>query len=73
MESILLSLPLAFQMCGADEVERQMAPDRVIEAVDVMGDRSPCPEDGAPDELGFQCLEERLDHRIVITIAFSGH
>ena len=45
-----------------------MAPDRIVEAVDITADRElslgSCLEDGAPDEFGFQRLEERLDHRI---------
>src|SRR3954466_6887436 len=30
-------------------------------------------EDGAPDELGFQGLKERLHHGIVVAIPFAGH
>jgi hypothetical protein len=30
-------------------------------------------EDGVPDLLRFQGLEEGLDHRIIITIPFPGH
>ena len=54
-----------------------MAPDRVVEAVDVTADgvlgRGSGVEDGAPDELGFQRFEERPGPRIVVTIAFAGH
>jgi len=54
-----------------------MAPDRVVEAIDVTADgvlgRGSDAEDGAPDELGFQRFEERPGHRIVVTIAFAGH
>ena len=30
-------------------------------------------EDGTPDELGFQGLEERLNHGVVVTISLAGH
>jgi hypothetical protein len=54
-----------------------MTPDWVVEAVDltaegVLGLGSGL-EDGAPDHLGFQGLEERLDNRVVVTIAFPRH
>lgn len=59
------------------EVVRRMAPDGIVEAVDVtadgvlgLGSRL---EEGAPDELGFQCFEERLDHGVVIAVAFAGY
>jgi hypothetical protein len=54
-----------------------MAPDGIVEAIDIpadsvlgLGSRL---EDGAPDEFGFQCFEERLDHGVVIAVAFAGH
>jgi hypothetical protein len=46
-----------------------MAPNRVVEAVDVSGNVPLCigaGEKGGPlDQFGFQRLEECLDHRIV--------
>ena len=46
-----------------------MTPDGVVEAVDVTADRllglGSGLEDGAPDQLGLQGLEEGLDHGIV--------
>ncbi len=53
----------------ACEVERGMAPDGVVEAVDVSADGlcgfGACFEGSAPGEFGFQRLEERLDHGVV--------
>jgi hypothetical protein len=57
-----------FELNGADEVEGRMAPDRIVESVDVAPDRllgfSPALEDGAPDQLEFQSLEEGLDNSV---------
>ena len=57
----------------ADEVERRVAPDGVLEAVDVATDRvgrlGPALECHAPDEFGLQRLEEGLDHRVVEAIS----
>jgi len=54
-----------------------MAPDGIVEAVDISGNRRlglvACVEDGAPNELGFERLEECFDHRIVVAVAFAGH
>ena len=54
-----------------------MTPDRIVEAIDVtadcrlgLGSRL---EDGAPDQFGFQGLEEGLDHRVVEAVSFPGH
>ena len=45
-----------------------MTPDGVVEAVDVLTNRllslGSGLEDGAPDQLGFQALEEGLDNGI---------
>ena len=45
-----------------------MAPDRIVEPVNVAGNGlvglSAGAEDGPPDELGFQGLEERLHHGV---------
>ena len=30
-------------------------------------------KDGRPDELGFQGLEERLHHGVVVAISLAGH
>lgn len=54
-----------------------MAPDGVVEAVDVAADgvlrlQAGC-EDGAPDELGFQGFEERLHHGVIVAISPAGH
>ena len=54
-----------------------MAPDGIVEPVDaaanglvgiVVG-----VQDGPPDALGFQGLEERLDHGVVVAIPLAGH
>src|ERR671921_2225986 len=54
-----------------------MTSDRIVEAVDVTPDRllglGSGLEDGAPDQLGFQALKERLDHRVVKAIPFPRH
>ena len=46
-----------------------MAPNGVVEAVDVAGDGllgfSPGLEDGTPDEFGLQRLEEGLDNGVI--------
>ncbi len=64
-----------FELKRADEVERRMAPDRVVEAVDISTDRGgrlgPGLEDGAPDEFGFQGLEEALDHGIIVAVSLA--
>ena len=54
-----------------------MAPDGIVEPVDVAGD-SPLGfpasvEDSPPDELGFQRFEERLHHGVVIAVPLAGH
>ena len=53
-----------------------MAPDGIVEPIDVAAN-GPVGfvagvEDGPPDELGFQGLEERLDHGVVIAIPLAG-
>jgi hypothetical protein len=54
-----------------------MAPDGIVEPVDVAGDSQlgfPAgAEDGPPDELGFQRFEERLHHGVVIAVPLAGH
>ena len=53
---------------GALEPKRRMSPDGVIEPADVSGDGVICLLAGLPgdrpDQLRFNGLEERLDHRI---------
>ena len=54
-----------------------MAPDGVVEAVDIAGNGLrgfvAGVEDCSPDELGFDGLEERLDHGIIVAISLSRH
>ena len=54
-----------------------MSTSRVIEAVDVFEDRhlslSASFPGAPPDQFGLDGFEERLDGRIVITIAFAAH
>jgi transposase len=68
---------LPFELGGADEVERRVAPDGIVEAVDVAADGlpglGPGLEDGAPDQLGLQRLEEGLDHGVVVAVPLPGH
>ena len=66
-----------FELSGAEVVERGMAPNGVVEAVDVSGNVPlgiGAGEEGcSPDQFGFQRLEERLDHRIVVAVALARH
>ena len=54
-----------------------MTADGVVEAIDVAADGSrgvgACLEGGAPDEFGFQRLEECLDHGVVEAVSPPGH
>ena len=65
------------ELGGAGEAERRVTAAGIVEAIDVTGQRvdglGACLERGAPDQLAFQRLEERLDHRVVITIPPAGH
>ena len=65
------------ELDGAGKVERRMAPDGIVEAVDVAGNGAlglgASVEDGPPDELGFECLEECLHHGVVVAISLAGH
>ena len=66
-----------FELSRAGEIESGMAPDGIVKSIDVAADSSVCllagVEDGPPDELGFQGLEERLYHGVVIAIPLAGH
>src|SRR3954470_5042842 len=66
-----------FELSRAGEVEGGMAPDGIVEPVDVAAN-GPVGllagvEDSPPDELGFQGLEERLHHGVVVAISLAGH
>src|SRR4051812_19450481 len=54
-----------------------MTSNRVVEAVDVTAEGvlglGSGLEDGAPDHLGLQGLEEGLDDRVVVTVSFPRH
>ena len=54
-----------------------MAPDGIVEPVDVAANGLvgllASVKNGPPDELGFQGLEERLDHGVVVAISLVGH
>src|ERR1700757_3281642 len=54
-----------------------MAPDGIVEPVDVAANGLvgflASAKDGPPDELGFQGLEERLHHGVVVAITLAGH
>src|SRR5678815_4232072 len=67
----------SFELTGACEVKGGMAADRIVEAVDITAN---ClvgllagVEDSTPDELGFEGLEEGLDHGVVVAISLAGH
>lgn len=54
-----------------------MAPDGIVEPVDVAANRPGSflagVEDGPPDKLGFEGLEEGFDHRVVVAVSLTGH
>src|SRR3954468_24983090 len=66
-----------FELSRAYEIEGGMAPDGIVEPIDVAANSLVCllasVEESPPDELGFQGLEERLHHGVVIAIALAGH
>src|SRR3954449_5564395 len=66
-----------FELSRAYEVEGGMAPDGIVEPVDVAANGLvgfvAGVEDGPPDELGFQGLKERLHHSVVVAIPLAGH
>src|SRR3954464_955413 len=66
-----------FELSRACEVESGMAPEGIVEPADIAANSLvgllAGVEDGPPDELGFQGLEERLDHGVVIAIPLAGH
>lgn len=62
---------------GALEAKRRMSPDGVTEPAGVSGDGVICLLAGLPgnrpDQLRFNDLDERLDHRIVVTVSMPAH
>src|SRR6476659_5733722 len=66
-----------FELSRACEVEGGMAPEGIVEPIDVAANGLvgllAGVEDSPPDELGFQGLEERLDHGVVVAIPLAGH
>src|SRR6478672_1567474 len=66
-----------FELSWAGEVEGGMAPDGIVEPVDIAANSLvgfvAGVEDSPPDELGFQGLEERLHHGVVVAISLAGH
>src|SRR5712691_6039494 len=66
-----------FELSRACEVEGGMAPDGIVEPVDIAANGLvgflAGVEDGPPDELGFQGLKERLHHGVVVAISLAGH
>jgi hypothetical protein len=54
-----------------------MAPEGIVEPVNVAGDSLGRllvgVEDGPPHKLGFQRLEERLHHRVVVAVSRCRH
>ena len=68
---------LFFELGRAEVVERRMAPNGVVEAIDISGNValgfSAGEEGGSPNQFRFQRLEEDLDHRVVVAIALARH
>src|SRR6476619_6761572 len=66
-----------FELSWACEVEGGMAPDGIVEPIDVAANSLvgfvAGVEDSPPDELGFQGLEERLHHGVIVAIPLAGH
>src|SRR3954464_4880049 len=66
-----------FELSRAGEVESGMAPDGIVEPVDVAANNPvgllAGVEDSPPDDLGFQGLKERLHHGVVVAIPLAGH
>src|SRR6187200_3164109 len=66
-----------FELSRACEVEGGMAPEGIVEPIDVAANGQvgfvAGVEDSPPDELGFEGLEERLDHGVVVAIPLAGH
>src|SRR5256885_10019395 len=66
-----------FELSRACEVEGGMAPDEIVEPVDIAANGLvgflAGVEDGPPDELGFQSLKERLHHGVVVAISLARH
>src|SRR4051794_20937612 len=66
-----------FELSRAYEVEGGMAPDGIVEPVDVAANNPvgllAGAEDSPPDDLGFQGLKERLHHGVVVAIPLAGH
>src|SRR5712692_1667863 len=66
-----------FELSRACEVEGGMAPDGIVEPVDVAANGVvgflAGVEDGPPDELRFQGLKERLHHGVVVAVPLAGH
>ena len=54
-----------------------MTPDGIVEPVNVaangLGRLLAGVKDGPPHQLGFQCLEERLHHGVVVAVPFCRH
>ena len=54
-----------------------MAPNGIVEAIDVAGDRllgfSPGLEDSTPDEFGLQRLEEGLHNSVIVAVPCPRH
>src|SRR6478736_5877888 len=65
-----------FELSWACEVEGGMAPEGIVEPIDVAANGQvgfvAGVEDSPPDELGFEGLEERLDHGVVVAIPLAG-
>src|SRR5580692_3518663 len=66
-----------FELSRAYEVEGGVAPNGIVEPVNVAANGLvgflAGVEDGPPDQLGFQGLEERFHHGVVVAISLAGH
>src|SRR6059036_725809 len=66
-----------FELSRAGEVESGMAPDGIVKRIDVAANSLVWllagVEEGPPDGRGFQGLEDRLHHGVVIAIPLAGH
>src|SRR5665648_414798 len=65
------------ERCWADIAQARVSSARVIEPLDVLangvGGLLACREGGPPDQLGFDGLEDRFHHGVVVAVSPTAH
>ena len=65
------------ERCWADVAQARVSSARVIEPLDVLangvGGLLACRESGPPDQLGFDGLEDRFHHGVVVAVSPAAH